>query len=98
MSCAKVIPLILKDFPNASFAFAAARSVDRNLRMEEITSTQRYRIYCYIIPIKFGHVTFDHFAYDSISSYLLYNKRSMAVKEDLENMFRRTYNTLDELS
>jgi len=46
MSCAKVIPLLLQQFPHASFAFAASRSVDKsNGTIENYEQTQRFRLY-----------------------------------------------------
>ena len=98
MSCAKVIPLLLQQFPAASFAFAASRSVDRhNQLMEVAEQTQRYKLYCYMIPVKFGTQTFEHITYDEISSYVLYNRHSPATLEHMEQMFRDTYPTLQQL-
>ncbi len=83
MSCAKVIPLLLQQYPNASFA--ASRSVDTyNKMIEDYRRTQRYALYCYMIPLKFGTVTFNHYAYDEISSYILHNKNSAKTKKEVE--------------
>lgn len=98
MSCAKVIPMLLVDFPQASFAFAASPSIDRKGRIEPAGTTQRFRLYCYMIPLKFGTVTFAHFAYDSVSSYLLLNRKSEYSKETIEKAFIETYETLSALS
>jgi hypothetical protein len=55
MSCARVIPVLLENHPTASFAFAASPSEDtKNKRKEQIQDTQRYRLYCYMIPITSG--------------------------------------------
>lgn len=99
MSCAKLIPVLLKAFPAASFSFAASRSVDtQSLSVEDLGKTQRYRLYSYMIPLKFGHRTFKHIAYDAISCYLLYNKRSAASLDEIEDMFKRTYTNLGDLN
>ena len=99
MSCAKVIPLLLTSHPNASFSFAASRSVDiKTKTQEQRDHTQRFRLYSYMIPLKFGPGTFEHYAYDQISCYLLYNKISNSPKTAIENMFINCYRTLDALS
>lgn len=99
MSCAKVIPLLLKTHPAASFCFAASRTVDvRNNTIEDYGQTQRFRLYQYMIPLKFGFVTFDHFIYPTISSYLLHNKAAKASKREIEKMFISTYSNLSEIN
>lgn len=99
MSCAKVIPLLLKTHPKASFCFAASRSVDfQNKTIEDYGQTQRFRLYQYMIPLKFGLKTFEHFAYVAISSYLLYNRAAGSTKEDIEIMFKSTYTDLSEIN
>ncbi|MBO9570832.1 MAG: hypothetical protein J7497_01270 [Chitinophagaceae bacterium] len=95
MSCAHVIPLLLQQFANASFAFAAARSVDfRNKLIENIECTQRYKLYAYMIPVKFGELTFEHIAYEKTSCYILRNKQSPATINEIENLFKATYPSL----
>jgi hypothetical protein len=94
MSCAKVIPILLETYPTASFVFAASPSVDNKRRVEPTAVTQRFRLYCYMIPLKFGEETFTHFAYDKISSYLLLNRNSQQSKEDVEQMLMATYPSL----
>ncbi len=98
MTCAKVIPLLLQSFPTASFAFAAARTYDpKSKKLENLYCTQRYRLYCHIIPIKFGQQTFSHYNNDEISSYLLYNNRSVHSINEIQEMFKITYNGTDWL-
>ena len=54
----KVIPLLLISHPKASFSFAASRSVDiRTKTQEQRNYTQRFRLYSYMIPTKFGPET-----------------------------------------
>jgi hypothetical protein len=99
MSCAKVIPLLLDSFGHASFCFAASSSVNRkNIPIEEIQQTQRFRLYEYLIPLKFGKITFEHYSYPAISCYLLYNKSSLASKQEIEGVFKSTYQNLSEIS
>lgn len=95
MSCARLIPLLLESYPVASFAFAASPSVDSKGRKEPINMTQRYRLYCYMIPRKFGGETFAHYAYDTISSYLLHNHASPNSRETIEQTLISTYPTLE---
>lgn len=97
MSCARVIPALLQIYPKASFAFAASPSVDNAGRREPIATTQRYRLYCYMIPRQFGQQTFAHFAYDKISSYLLYNRQSAIPRTAVEQVLIATYPNLDAL-
>lgn len=97
MTCARVIPLLLKQFPNASFAFAAARSVDfRNKLIENIECTQRYKLYAYMIPVKFGEITFQHIAFEKASCYILHNRKSILAIAEIEEMFKATYPSLVE--
>lgn len=98
MTCVKVVPILLKQYPIASFCLAASRSVDLEYETEEnYTMSQRYKLYCYMIPKKFGFETFEHFAYDNISCYLLRNKMSLKTKEEMEAIFRNTYMYLEDL-
>ena len=98
MSCANAVPLLLKEYPSASFGFGAARSVDRkNNTIEPYNENQRFLAYSYIAKEKFGMVTFTHFEYPMISCYLLINNSSKDIltKEALLNkMFLSTYPNL----
>jgi hypothetical protein len=99
MSCAKVIPLLLRDYPQASFCFAASRSVDpKNNTIEDYRHTQRFQLYCYMIPMKFGVVTFEHHAYDDISCYLLRNRHALSSRKEMETMFQDVYVDLSEVN
>jgi hypothetical protein len=57
--------------------------------------TQRYRLYCEMVPKKFGQQTFSHHTNDDISSYLLYNRQSKYTLNEIQDMFRETYNGTD---
>ena len=101
MTCASVVPLLLKEHPTASFGFGAARSVDGNNRtVEPYQTTQRFKVYSYIAQRKFGQITFAHYEYPEISCYLLVNKNceSVAINEkQITEMFRGTYIVLQDV-
>ncbi|MCX6264320.1 MAG: hypothetical protein NTZ47_07200 [Bacteroidetes bacterium] len=48
-----------------------------------------------MIPKKFGQQTFSHHINDDISSYLLYNRQSNFSLNEIQDMFRATYNGTD---
>jgi hypothetical protein len=63
ITCSKVVPRLLKDYPTASFGFGAARSVDRrNNTIESYIANQRFMVYTKLVAHKFGNITFTHFA------------------------------------
>lgn len=100
ISCLKVVPLILQDYPTTSFGFIGSRTIDPISRtVEDYQNNQRFRVYSEVVKRMIGNQTFDHFRYESISGYLLVNKMT-ANTEDKESlireMFTRTYvNLLD---
>jgi len=98
ITCIKVIPLLLNIYPNASFGFAGARTIDfKSKKVEGYANNQRFRTYCYTISLKIGTETFTHFEYENISSYLLLNNNNSNLKEKEEliiKMFSSTYNEL----
>lgn len=99
MSCARVIPLLLDTHPHGCFCFAASRSVDfRNNTIEDYGQTQRFRLYQYMIPLKFGSITFEHYVYPAVSSYLLYNRSAIASKTEVETMLKKTYTNLSDVN
>jgi len=54
MTCVKVIPLLLNDYPEASFGFIGSRTVDEiSRKVESFINNQRFRIYRQLIPLKF---------------------------------------------
>lgn len=98
VTCAKVIPILLNQFPTASFGFAASRSVDsKNKLVEQPYMNQRFKTYAQVAAKKIGNFTFTHFEYPEISSYLLVNNyygNVSAAERNIVSMFRRTYVTL----
>lgn len=82
VTCASIIPEILKEYPNASFAVNGARSMDlKSNKIESENSTQRFRIYRAISLMLFGRQTFEHVQFAEVSSYLLVNRKGC---EDIE--------------
>lgn len=101
ITCARVVPVLLLQFPNASFGFASARTVDNtSKKVESFKNNQRFRIYRRLIPLKFGNLTFAHYEYEEISAYLLVNRLTtdLELRElHIKSMFAKTYNELHDL-
>lgn len=99
MSCVKLVPILLKDYPTASFGFCGARSVDsKSKKAEKLINTQRFRVYKEIVSLKFGTRTFSHYEYEQISSYLLINNSNETISEKkIKKMFCSTYIHLPDL-
>lgn len=101
ITCLNVIPLILADYPSASFGFIGSRTIDTNSKtVEDYRNTQRFRVYSELVRQKIGEVTFEHFTYEQISGYLLINRATdniNAKERALVNMFDITYNNLLDL-
>lgn len=95
-TCATVLPILLEKYPNASFIFNSSRTIDiYRDKIEAPEKNQRFRIYSYVTDATVGRKTFTHFAFESISSYLLVNKRNFKdvnkAKEDIKLMFSILY-------
>ena len=92
---ASVIPSLLVQFPKVSFVFAAARSVGRkNKPLEGYSLTQRFRLYAYLMPLRFGPETFEHISYPNISCYMLYHKNAPKQRLEIEDILAETYDGL----
>jgi hypothetical protein len=102
ITCAKLVPILLEQYPSASFGFAGARTFDKaSNKVENIQNNQRFRTYKYLIAQKFGTELFTHFEYSAISSYLLVNKTSGEItnlERDIVKMFSETYQTLPDIT
>ena len=82
ITCASIIPVLLNQHPNASFAVNGAESLDlESDKVESENKNQRFRISRTIALNVFGRETFEHFQYEDISSYLLINRANC---EDIE--------------
>lgn len=101
MSCALVLPLLLNEYPTASFAFAGARSIDfKSRKVENYITNQRFRIYRDIVAKKFGTKTFAHYEFENLSAYLLVNRHNINIvqqKDFIVNMFASTYENLPDI-
>ena len=92
ITCASIIPDLLRQHPNASFAVNGAESFDlESDKVESKNNNQRFRIYRTIALNLFGRETFEHFQYEDISSYLLINRADCdaveAKAERIKEMF-----------
>jgi hypothetical protein len=99
ISNAKIVPLILKINPTASFCFIGSRTIDhKSKKIEGIQLNQRFRIYRNIVSYIIGNKTFEHFEYTNISGYLLLNRSTPNFKnkeKEFKKMFIQTYPMLD---
>jgi hypothetical protein len=101
ITCLKVIPIILYDYPTAFFGFIGSRTFDKaSNTVENLENNQRFRVYKHIVQLKIGSVQFRHFIYEDISGYLLINMAagSPQVNEKIiTRMFSDTYENLPDL-
>jgi hypothetical protein len=101
LTAAKVIPILLKDYTTASFAFSGARSIDiYSQKVESYQLNQRFRVYRGLITKVFGSEKFTHFQYEEISAYMLVNNSSSDINEkerEIAKMFTETYNELPDI-
>jgi hypothetical protein len=101
ITCAKAVPMLLQDFPTASFGFIGSRTVDiRSKRVEHIEENQRFLCYRYIVQKKFGDQTFVHYEYPAISGYLLLNRACDDIEEKEQRiglMFSETYQYVPDI-
>lgn len=101
ITCAKVVPLLLNDYPEASFGFLGSRSVDsKSKTIENYDTNQRFKTYSYIIQKKFGVLTFEHIEFPKISAYLLVNRECKDVKKreaEIINMITENYEYLPDI-
>lgn len=95
ITCASLIPELLKEYPKASFIINGAQSHDmESNKIEGRESTQRFRIYRYTASTVIGKKTFEHFEFPEISSYLLVNRKDT---QDIESEKERIKNVLLDL-
>jgi hypothetical protein len=102
ITCCNLVPILLQDRPSVSFGFMGGRTIDSKSknqakRLENLNNNQRFRLYSEIAALKFGQVTFEHIAYETISSYLLLNRscQDLGAKElAIKRMFVETYSDM----
>jgi hypothetical protein len=93
ITCLNAIPIILDDYPGASFGFIGARTIDQvSKRVEDYEKTQRFRVYSQLVADMIGDKSFAHFTYEKVSGYLLINKDLPGVKRK-ENLIKRMFTT-----
>lgn len=95
VTSAKVVPWMLRKFPDASFGFIGARSIDLSShKIENYKNNQRYRLYAYHIPQLFGFETFVHKKYNQASAYSLLNRKAKnfrLLESRIKEMIVETY-------
>jgi len=100
VTCIKVIPELLNDYPTASFSFIGSRTIIKR-KVEGYSKTQRFNVYKDLTENKIGDSTFTHFEYPSISGYLLLNNIAFQADPNLEDkikdMFSRTYTHIHDV-
>ena len=94
-TCASVIPDILRQYPNSSFAFNGSRTYDRANYIEGPHKTQRYRIYTELIRRLFGEKIFYITHFDESSSCIFINRKANnnieSAKTRIYDMFANIY-------
>lgn len=73
-TCASVIPDILRQYSESSFAFNGSRTFDSANYIEGPHNTQRYRIYMELVKRLFGDKIFEIVFYDEASSCIFVNR------------------------
>lgn len=88
VTCASLIPTLIKEYPKASFAVNGAESMDMESgKVESKASNQRFRIYRTMALNLFGRETFEHIEYENVSSYVLVNRAGCDdIKEKAERI------------
>ncbi|MFN4316328.1 MAG: hypothetical protein ACK4E0_18735 [Chitinophagaceae bacterium] len=90
-----VVPILLKKYPDSSFAFMASPSIDpRSNKVEPLSNNQRYKTYAYFIYQKIGSEIFQHIAYTEVSGYMLLNRKAGNLDEKeaaIKSIFLNTY-------
>ncbi|MDE6650412.1 MAG: hypothetical protein K2K45_10835 [Muribaculaceae bacterium] len=94
-TCASVIPNLLIQYPDCSFAFNGSRTYDKANYVEGPQKTQRYRIYIELVRRLFGEEMFNIINFDESSSCLFINRHSNndvdAAKTRIFDMFANIY-------
>ena len=101
VTCSQLVPILLAEYPTASFGFIGSRTVEKKSgKTEPYNINQRFKIYKYFTSLKFGTKTFEHFEYPQISGYLLINKINTPIankERAIIKMFLATYESLPDL-
>lgn len=91
VTCASIVPIILEDYPLASFIINGAQSLDlKSNKIEDRANNQRFRLYKNVAIRLFGKEVFEHYEFPEISSYLIVNRRKCSDIEEKKNRIKET--------
>lgn len=77
ITCASLIPIMMRKYPDASFVIKASEGIDLQTNTEEPeNNNQRFRIYRNVLMKVIGNENFQHSEYPNVSIYLLVNKKN----------------------
>jgi hypothetical protein len=100
MTVGEVVVILLKQFPDACFAFYGSPTFDKKRKqLEQGSLNKRYRVYFEFVKRAFGTETFAHFTYFDLNGYLLVNRKHLNVdqkEQEIAQMFIETYQQLPE--
>lgn len=89
VTCANIVPLILRDFPLSSFVINGAQSLDlQSDKIEDKSNNQRFRLYKNVAIRLFGDKLFTHYEFVEISSYLMVNKTGCLNIDEKKNKIK----------
>lgn len=101
LTCASVIPLLLKEYPDVNFGAIGVRGVGKDENtVEPPSQTRRYRIYSHIFLELIGNEQFSHFLYPENSGILLVNNRTEDIegkKSEIEHIFYKNYTFIHDI-
>lgn len=99
VTCASLIPILVKDYPDFSYIVNGAQTIDPLNKIENEAETQRFRIYRSLATKVIGEQHFGHYQFKEISSYLLIRRRCNSdIGEDkkrIKSMFLNLYDIDD---
>lgn len=89
ITCASIIPIIQKDYPNSSFVINGASTIDIHKdKKEDHNTNQRFRIYRALASRIIGDQLFEHYQFTEVSSYLLVRKEEGVNTDDKKERIR----------
>ncbi len=91
ITCAALIPILAKDFPEASYIVNGARTIDHLNKVEDGNETQRFRIYRTLATKIIGEQQYEHYQFKEISSYLLVKRKKDINIENEKNRIKSIF-------